>query len=290
LEPRPFLKWAGGKQLLAKVITAYFPPLETVKTYYEPFLGGGAVFFTYNPPRAILNDANRWLMDTWRAIRDDWKRVASILDTMPNTKAFYLKTREKDPWKMDLYERAATLIYLNKTCFRGLFRVNREGKFNVPYGAYNRRYYDPRNLDAVSRRLRQAQVEFRSTDFELAVADITPKDFVYFDPPYYPIGGFSDFKRYTPEQFREHDHARLAAFCAELHERGIRWAVSNSNTSFVRALYKPFHIYEIQARREINLNSRNRDITELLITNVAPEEQQRWIHRTVEPLPLAWND
>lgn len=263
--PVPFVKWAGGKQSLASTIVSFFPDPSTVDTYYEPFLGGGSIFLAYAPRKAVLNDSNKWLIDTYRAIRDDWAKVAELLEPMPNTKEDYLHIRSQDPWSMNLHTRAVTFIYLNKTCFRGLFRVNRKGQFNVPWGAYNRRYFDPSNLRAVSEAL--TDVELRSTDFELAICCIEDPDFVYFDPPYHPIGGYSDFRRYTPDQFREPDHIRLACLCSELDKRGIRWVVSNSNTPFIRELYREFHIHEIEARREINLDPTKRNITELVITN-----------------------
>lgn len=281
LRPVPFVKWAGGKQALAQTILSYFPAPSTINTYYEPFLGGGSIFFALGPRRAVLNDSNRWLIDTYRAIRDNREQVASLLEVMPNTKEDYLRIRSQDPFSMELHQRAATFIYLNKTGFRGLFRVNAQGKFNVPYGAYNRRYFDPDNLRRVSQALKN--VKLLSTDFELALSDVTRSDFIYFDPPYHPIGGYSDFKRYTPDQFREHDHIRLAALCCELDQRGIRWVLSNSDTPFVRSLYERFQVYTITARREINLNARKRNITELLITNVPPQEQ----NRTQEPEQLA---
>lgn len=273
MEPTPFIKWAGGKQALASVLKGFFPQKQYLATYYEPFLGGGSIFYSLRPEKAILNDSNRWLIDTYIAIRDDWRRVADILVDMPNTKDAYLEIRSRDTKRMDLYERAATFIYLNKTGFRGLFRVNRKGQFNVPWGAYDRRYFDPENLETVSQAL--TGVTLRATDFELALADAVVGDFIYFDPPYHPVGGYSDFKRYTPEQFGEADQVRLAALCRELDARGIRWAVSNSDTQFIRQLYSPYRIYEVNARREINLNSTNRDIVELLITNVPLNMQQR---------------
>lgn len=265
----PFVKWAGGKQALSNTILSYFPDPTTVDTYYEPFLGGGSIFFSYSPAMAVLNDRNRWLIDAYRAIKEDWVRVAEILEPLPNTKEDYLSMRSKNPWSMDLYTRAAVFIYLNKTCFRGLFRVNRLGLFNVPWGAYDRRYFDHTNLKAVAQALEN--VTLKSTDFELALYGIGESDFVYIDPPYHPVGRYSDFKRYTPDQFREHDHIRLACLCNELNTRGVRWVLSNSNTPFVRELYSTFHIHEIEARREINLNSKNRDVTELLITNMLVE-------------------
>jgi DNA adenine methylase len=205
------------------------------------------------------------LLDTYEAIRTDADRVAQILDGLKNTKEEYLRIRKIRPETLDLLHRAAHLIYLNKTCFRGLFRVNRYGQFNVPYGEYDRRYYDLENLRAVAGALEH--VEIRRCDFELSLADVTKEDFVYLDPPYYKLGGYSDFNRYTKDQFRANDHFRLAATCRELDVRGIRWAVSNSDTAFVMELFQGYRIARIENRREINLNSKDRDITELLIMN-----------------------
>ncbi|MDQ3507208.1 MAG: Dam family site-specific DNA-(adenine-N6)-methyltransferase [Actinomycetota bacterium] len=265
----PFLKWAGGKQGISRSLASLFPP--DFRRYYEPFVGGGSVLFTVRPERAVIGDANEWLIDAYRAIREDWERVAEILDELENTKEEYMRVRGVLPQTLPLFQRAAHLVYLNKTCFRGLFRVNRMGQFNVPYGQYDRRYYDPNNLKMVAEVLEN--IEVRRGDFELCLHDATEGDFVYMDPPYYKLGGYSDFNRYTKDKFKEHDHFRLAAFCRELDPRGIRWAVSNSNTDFIRHLFDGYNLIPVSNRREINLNSRNRNITELLITNYTSASQ-----------------
>ncbi|TVQ00130.1 MAG: Dam family site-specific DNA-(adenine-N6)-methyltransferase [Planctomycetaceae bacterium] len=262
-EAKPFVKWAGGKQALVADIVAAMP--ERFSVYFEPFVGGGSVFLRLSPGRAKLSDANEWLIQTYQAIRDDWRRVAGLLDSLPNTKADYLAIRRIGSSSIDRFQRAAHFVYLNKTCFRGLYRVNRKNEFNVPYGAYDRRYYDPENLEAVASALED--VKFTSGDFECAIASVTADDFVYFDPPYYKQGGFADFNRYTPSQFREGDHFRLAAVCRELDARGVRWLLSNSDTPFVRELFDGFEMNAISARRDINLKSTKRSINELLICN-----------------------
>ncbi|ODU01218.1 MAG: DNA adenine methylase [Planctomycetes bacterium SCN 63-9] len=262
-DARPILKWAGGKQGLADRLIGYFP--SSFSRYYEPFVGGGSILLTLQPSKAVIGDLNDWLLDTYLAIRTDYARVARILDGMVNTRDEFERIRLIQPGTLDLFQRAAHLIYLNKTCFRGLFRVNRKGEFNVPYGAYERRYYDPENLGAVAECLRG--VEVRHADFELCLADVASDDFVYLDPPYYKQGGFSDFDRYTKWKFKENDHIRLATVCRELDERGVRWAVSNSDTALVRSLFDGYTMHAIANRREINLNSGNRNISELLITN-----------------------
>jgi DNA adenine methylase len=263
-DAKPVLKWAGGKQALADRLIRYFP--ERFARYYEPFVGGASVLLSLQPERAIVGDLNGWLLDTYVAIRTDHAAIARYLDGMLNMRDEFERIRSIQPGNLDLFQRAAHLIYLNKTCFRGLFRVNQRGHFNVPYGAYDRRLYDPENLQALARCL--SRVEIRFTDFELCLADVTEDDFVYMDPPYYKQGGYSDFDRYTKWKFRENDHIRLASVCRELDERGVRWAVSNSDTSFVRTIFEGYTLHTISSRREINLNSQDRDIDELLITNL----------------------
>lgn len=260
---KPFLKWAGGKQALAELITEASP--NQFDRYFEPFVGGGSIFFALQCSHSVICDQNDWLIDTYTAIRDEPAQVAEILRKLPNTREDFLRIRSMDQKEASPAQRAAHLIYLNKTCFRGLFRVNREGRFNVPYGEYNRRYYDPENLQRVSELLKGTEI--RKGDFEYGIYGVSTRDFVYFDPPYYKYGGYSDFNRYTPSQFREHDHIRLAAVCRELDNRGVQWALTNSNTTFVRALFHGFRIRELSSRREINLDSAKRNMIELLITN-----------------------
>ena len=279
--PGPILKWAGGKQAIAHRLVRFFPTDFT--RYFEPFVGGGSVLFELRADRAIIGDANNWLLDTYEAVRKDQGRVAEVLDSLPNTKDEYMRIRGIFPETLPLHERAANLIYLNKTCFRGLFRVNRRGQFNVPYGRYDRRYYDPTNLRVVAEVLQG--VEIRRGDFELCLHDVTARDFVYMDPPYFKLGGYSDFNRYTRDQFRANDHFRLVALCRELDSRGVRWAVSNSNTAFIRELFEGYNLVPINNRREINLNPKNRNITELLITNYAtiPEPVNEKLFYVADP-------
>ena len=260
---RPFIKWAGGKQALVPNLLTRFP--KRFDRYFEPFLGGGSVFLSLRPANAVLADHNRWLFDTYRAVRWSWRRVVAELEALPNTRRDYLAIRARDPWSLDLAGRAAQFIYLNKTGFRGLFRVNRDGRFNVPYGAYDRRTHDPDQLRDVARALRG--VTLRCGDFQSALAGVTPRDFVYLDPPYVKQGGHADFNRYTENQFREQDHERLADTCRHLAKRGVRWLLSQSDTDLVRRLFDGFPMERIAARREINLNSRRWDVAELLIRN-----------------------
>jgi DNA adenine methylase len=191
LAARPILKWAGGKQALAARLIESFP--ARFDRYFEPFVGGASVFLSLQPARAVLCDRNAWLVDTYRAVRDHADDVARELGRLRNTRVEYLRIRALDPRGLPPARRAAQLVYLNKTCFRGLFRVNRAGAFNVPYGAYERRYFDPANLRRFAESL--AGVELRCGDFEDGLAGITSDDFAYLDPPYHKLGGYSDFNR-----------------------------------------------------------------------------------------------
>jgi len=261
--PRPILKWAGGKQALAERLVADFPP--RFERYFEPFVGGASVFLCLQPRRAVLCDRNAWLVETYRAVRDHAGEVARELSALRNTREDFLRIRALDPRALPPPRRAAHLVYLNKTCFRGLFRVNRAGRFNVPYGGYQRRYFDPANLSRFAASL--AGVDLRCGDFECGLEGITARDFAYLDPPYHKLGGYSDFNRYTDQPFVEADHARLANVCRALDRRSVRWAVTQSDTALVRRLFAGFRVRRIRARREINLASSRRDIVELLITN-----------------------
>lgn len=255
MKASPILKWAGGKQGIVKGLVDLFP--RRFDRYFEPFVGGASVLLALRPQDAVIGDANEWLTDTYEAVRRDARQVADILDGLENTKEEFLRVRAILPRDLPLPYRAAYLIYLNKTCFRGLFRVNGRGQFNVPYGRYTGRYYDPENLEAVARVLRD--VEIRQGDFERCLRDVADKDFVYLDPPYHKLGGFSDFNRYTKEGFKEQDHFRLAALCRELDLRGVRWAVSNNDTALVRELYEGYELTVLSNRRKINLNAKNRE-------------------------------
>ena len=259
----PVLKWAGGKQIIARMLVEFLP--KTYRRYFDPFVGGASVALESRATSGLLNDQNEWLIDAYRAIRNDCRQVARALDTMKNTEEEFYRIRAINPKSVDESTRAAMLIYLNKTCFRGLFRVNRHNQFNVPYGKYDRRYYDPANLAAFAEFI--GGFELRVGDFEVALAEAEPEDVVYLDPPYHRIGGYSDFNRYTSGKFKEIDHLRLRNVCVDLDKRGIRWVQSNSSTEYIRGLYRDFHVSEIANRREINLDSQSRNITELVIKN-----------------------
>lgn len=269
--PRPFLKWAGGKTQLLDALMTRLPP--TFHAYHEPFLGGGALFFAlYRAGRlhdAFLSDTNAELIDTYIAIRDQVEAVIALLEGYPHDKAFYYQLRARDPWHLSLPERAARMIYLNKTGYNGLYRVNRRGQFNVPFGRYKSpRYLDPDNLRAVARALQHATL--RCQPFEGVLEAARPGDFVYFDPPYAPLSRTAHFTAYQAHGFDAADQARLRDVCLALTDAGVQVMVSNSDVDLIRGLYDrpPFHIHRVQARRNINSKATARGkVTELIITN-----------------------
>jgi DNA adenine methylase len=265
-EGRSFLKWAGGKTRYADRLVALAPSFDGC--YHEPFMGSAAVFFELGPVDASLSDANLELVICFQQVARDPEKIMALLDEMPNTRVFYNDTRSRNPEEMSEVERAARVIYLNKTGFRGLWRVNRKGHFNVPYGEYDRPYYNRRTLLAAARSLQGADIRHR--DFAEALTEAKPGDWVYLDPPYIPLGGWSDFKRYTPDQFRENDHERLAEAMSEAAARGVYVAMTNSDTPLSKEIFKDFHVTRIATRRDINLNSRNRGSSDLVFTSYEP--------------------
>jgi DNA adenine methylase len=261
---RSFLKWAGGKTRTAPTLAA-LAPAGGFRGYVEPFCGSAAVFFTLAPARAILADANEELVVTLCQVRDAPQAVMDQLDMMRNTRAYFERVRKQDPARLSDLERAARLIYLNKTAFRGLWRVNRQGRFNTPYGQYRRPYYNPDTLLAAAAAMRG--VDIRCADFADVLKDVRKGDWVYLDPPYVPDRKWGDFTRYTAGQFGPCDQERLAATLRKLDKRGVRWLLSNSNTPKVHELYDGFRIAVLSTRRDITLQSTDRDSTDLVVSN-----------------------
>lgn len=269
--PRPFLKWAGGKTQIADQIIRHRP--SNFRAYHEPFVGSGAVFFALFRRglihRATLSDINWELMETYRAIRDCPEEVMKTLAEFPYSRDFYYYLREKNPHELSLAERAARMIYLNKTGYNGLYRVNRKGKFNVPFGRYrNPSYYDSENLRAVAAAL--ANVELRCESYETVKVYAGEQDWIYFDPPYVPVSATANFTSYQPGGFRLSDQERLRDLFIELTKRGIYATLSNSDTPVVHNLYNcsSLRIIRIHARRAISCNASKREpITEVIVLN-----------------------
>ncbi|MBD2561451.1 MULTISPECIES: DNA adenine methylase [Nostoc] len=264
--PRPFLKWAGGKSRLIQQYIPYFP--KSYKNYYEPFLGGGAVFFYLQPTAAILTDINAELINTYCCVRDHIEELISILKEHKNRhdKDYYYSVRNNSGGT-DI-EKAARLIYLNKTCFNGLYRVNSQGKFNVPLG----RYENPNICSEVLLRTASEALstsEIKQTHFVDVLNYATSSDdFIYFDPPYYPVSETSYFTAYSSDRFAEEQQVQLKDIFEKLAERGVKVMLSNSDCEFIRNLYSSFNIHTISASRAINSNAKKRGkITEVLVTS-----------------------
>jgi len=262
---KPLIKWAGGKRNLLKIYKNFFP--KNFNTYYEPFLGSGAVFFFLQPSKAVLIDKNEELINFYEVVRDKPFQLMEIISKYPVTKEFYYWIRDLDISKLSKLERAARFLYLNKTAYNGLWRVNSKGKFNVPFGRYKKvSFFNKENLLRASELLKKAVLIHG--DFEEVLKYAQKGDFVYLDPPYYPLSLTSNFSKYTAEGFSEKDHYRVFEVFKELHKRGCYVMLSNSNTPFIRDLFKDFNITEILAPRYINSKKEGRKpILELVIRN-----------------------
>lgn len=268
---RPFLKWAGGKTKLLPEIMKRLP--EKIGAYYEPFLGGGAVFFELVAAgrigKAFLSESNAELIRTYSGVSASTEAVVRRLwehARNHNEKHFY-EIRSLPPEDMNDSVVAARMIYLNRTCFNGLYRVNRAGKFNVPFGAYkNPMICDADNLRAVSRALRD-HADLICCDFEAAISSAKRGEVAYFDPPYMPISKTSNFTAYGKMGFGPEEHERLRNVAEKLSARGVHVLISNSDCEFIRELYDGFLIEKVSAPRRINCKGGKRgDVRELLIS------------------------
>jgi DNA adenine methylase len=271
---RPFIKWAGGKKQLLSQLEAYFP--KKIKRYFEPFVGGGAVFFhLWNRMRltdqVFLFDNNEELVNLYCTIRDRLEELIDILSTYKgnHNKDYYYQIRNLDrqPIKLGNVERAARTLYLNRTCYNGLYRVNRKGQFNVPIGRYkNPDILFEKVLRSGHAALQTVCVEAR--DFRDIVQLAQPGDFFYFDPPFDPLSKTSNFTSYTAESFRDQDQKDLAAVFTRLTEKGCYCMLSNSYTPFILELYQRFRIEIVYAKRAVNSDVNGRGaIKEAVVLN-----------------------
>lgn len=265
-KPKPPIKWAGGKGQLLSQFAPHFPKKGFLK-YGEPFFGGGAVFFNLQPSKAILIDSNFELINFFRVVRDDLSKLLDKLNSHVNEKEYFYSVRAINPEEISKVERASRFLYLNKTAFNGLWRVNKKGNFNVPFGRYkNPNYKDEENLSMVSKALQGQKIIHG--DFEEILEHMEPQDFVYFDPPYHPISETSNFTSYTSNSFNAEDQKRLAACFKELDRRGCWVFLSNSDVDFIRNLYEGYNIETVSARRAINSKANKRGpVSELVIKN-----------------------
>lgn len=257
--PRPFLKWVGGKTQLLDQMKPLLP--KAWERYFEPFVGGAALFFELRAQRpempAFLSDVNAELVSCYRAVRDDVEAVLRALGKHVYESDHYYAVRALNPAELPPAERAARTIFLNKTGYNGLYRVNRSGQFNVPFGRFTKPLFrDPDNLRACSRALRDASI--LHADFSNVLELAKKGDFVYFDPPYVPLSPTSDFTAYIPGGFGEAEQRKLAEVFAKLARRGVNVMLSNSDTELVRELYDGFDIQVVYASRSVNSNAARR--------------------------------
>ncbi|MBD5101903.1 MAG: DNA adenine methylase [Subdoligranulum sp.] len=272
----PVVKWVGGKRQLLDEIIPRFP--KQVTSYCEPFLGGGAVLFSLQPKNAIVNDLNADLILVYEVIRDNVELLIAALEQHENTPEYFYKIRDldrdKDAYrKMSSIERASRIIYLNKTCYNGLFRVNASGEFNSPFGHYkNPNIVNAPVLRAVSKYLTANNIQLFHVDFEEVLRQVPRGGFVYLDPPYDPVSDTASFTGYNRGGFGREEQERLKRCCDELTERRVRFLLSNSATSFIRELYAGYTVEIVHAKRAINSDASKRGaVEEVLIRNYGIE-------------------
>lgn len=274
LKGKPFVKWAGGKRQILDKLIKYVP--EDFNTYYEPFVGGGALFFELSPKNAVINDSNEELINVFRCIKDE-EKLTKMCNELNHHEAnhseeYYYKIRNIDRDKNKFnrlfdYKRASRTIYLNKACFNGLYRVNSKGEFNVPFGKKLKvNTYEGQNIGIIHAYLNFNNIKILSIDFEEAVKDAKEGDFIYFDPPY--DSDTSTFNSYTEDGFSKDEQIRLSNVFKNLSDRGCYVMLSNHNTILINELYKDFYIHKITAKRNINSNGKKRGkVEEVIITN-----------------------
>lgn len=279
---RPILKWAGGKTQLLSALASHIP--SNFSRYVEPFIGGGALFFALQPEHALISDSNPELVNLYQQVANDVEAVIRCLKDYENTREMFYDVRGQDWQRLAPCEAAARMIYLNRTCFNGLYRVNRKGKFNVPFGNYrNPSICDEKNLRAAAEVLKRAEIV--CCDFSKVLGGMVRRgDFVFLDPPYVPVGKWGDFKRYTKEQFSNDDQVRLSQAVEEIHRNGV-WAVlTNSNHPFVHKLYSGHNIDIVQTKRNISSNGAMRR-GEDVIVDIIPTGSEDSIYFASSSIP-----
>ncbi|MFT5884119.1 MAG: DNA adenine methylase [Arcticibacterium sp.] len=267
----PFLKWVGGKRQLMPYIKEMLP--DTFSTYFEPFVGGGAVLFDLQPKKAVINDYNTELVNVYECIKDKPNELIKELKKHKNESDYFydlrLLDRKEGFHKLSNIKKASRVIYLNKTCYNGLYRVNSSGEFNSPFGRYKKpNIVNEATILAVSDYLNSSDVSIFRGDFEEAVKSAKKGDFVYFDPPYDPVSKSASFTGYVKGGFDKEEQIRLRDLCNELHTKGVKFMLSNSDTPFIEDLYKAYEVVHVKANRFINSNAQKRGaINELIIRN-----------------------
>lgn len=268
-ETSPIVKWVGGKRQLMFELLKNMP--ENYNRYFEPFIGGGALFFELQPQNGYISDMNEELINLYSVVRDDVYNLIDDLNKHKISKEYFLKIRNLDRTekynKLSDIQKASRFIYLNRTCFNGLYRVNSQGQFNVPFGNYkNPRIVDAENLINCSKLLKNTEIY--CADFSEILNKVQKGDFVYFDPPYVPLNETSSFTSYTKDGFDLDMQFKLRDVCDELDSKGVMFMLSNSDTKLVNELYSNYEIKKVFASRAINANPNGRGkITEVLVKN-----------------------
>ena len=268
----PILKWAGGKKQLLPEIEKFLP--DKISTYYEPFLGGASVLFFIQPKIAYINDYNSDLINVYDCVKNNLDELLESLKKHKNSSDYFYKIREIDRNpsvfnKLTNVEKASRFIFLNKTCYNGLFRVNKAGEFNTPFGYYKApNIVNETTLRAVNLYLNENDINYFSLDFEEFLNKVKKNSFVYLDPPYDPISISSNFTGYTNLGFDKKEQIRLKSVCDELDKKQVKFLLSNSATDFIKDLYINYNISIIKAKRSINSNASLRgNVDEVLIRN-----------------------
>ncbi len=269
---KPILKWVGGKRQLMKEIVKRLP--NEYNDYYEPFLGGASVLLGVNPEKAHVNDINSELINVYTQVKDSKVELIELLKKHKNESEYFydIRSLDRDNNKYQMLsnvERASRIIYLNKTCYNGLYRVNSRGELNAPFGKYkNPVICDENNINNVSKFFNDKHIEFYNEDFETFLNRVNAGDFVYLDPPYDPISDSSSFTGYSAGGFSRHDQERLKEVCDQLNERGAYFLLSNSNTEFINELYGDYYINKVDAKRNINSKGNKRgSVKEVMVRN-----------------------
>lgn len=273
---RPFLRWAGGKFYLSKALLQFVPSDVLARKYHEPFLGGGSLFFALRHPNAFLSDLNAHLIGCYTAIRENPAAVSRALrvHARKNSESYYYSVRDLYNRSPDSVARAARFLYLNRTGFNGVFRVNKQGAYNVPYGRKERPLFPtPSELRAIAGALRNAKLSVHG--YEQAVDRAKSGDFIYLDPPYPPLNGTSFFTHYTRDRFGKEDQERVAAAARDLDRNGSLVMISNADTEVVRRLYRGFVIRRLTVTRYVSSSSVKHQVGELIITNYEPTGAMR---------------
>lgn len=268
-ETYPIVKWVGGKRQLMFELLKNMP--KSYNRYFEPFIGGGALFFELQPNNAYISDMNEELINLYTVVRENVYELIVDLSKHEVSKEYFLEIRNFDRTEeyknLSNVQRASRFIYLNRTCFNGLYRVNSQGQFNVPFGNYkNPRIVDENNLLNCSELLKNTKI--KCADFSEILTKVKKGDFVYFDPPYVPLNETSSFTSYTKDGFDMDMQFKLREVCDELDSMGVKFMLSNSDTKFVNELYSNYEIKKVFASRSVNANAEGRGkITEVLVRN-----------------------